>query len=377
MWRLVIAVVLFLLSLLVLFKAPTNFLWKVAVATTEFPYIPILISVVFFGSCFYSERYKALLIILTGIATILYALPVIEVYFRGENLEQDLVNVFPYQKKETQLKAPFSLVKLFSGIGIEETSPEIFTYKKLPERNLEIDFYRAASKEKRPCIVVIHGGSWAGGDSKQLPALNNYLSQRGYNVAAINYRLAPKYRSPAPVEDTKEALQYLVSHSEELNIDTNNFVLLGRSAGAQIALVSAYTFHDANIKGVISLYGPADMVWGARFKSNKLVLNTDQVFTDYLGALIDQIPEKYHEASSFDFVEKNSPPTLLVHGPNDPLVSYFHSVRLDKKLQDKGVSHYFLNLPWATHGCDYNINGPSGQITTYSIERFINSVTQQ
>jgi acetyl esterase/lipase len=224
-------------------------------------------------------------------------------------------------------------------------------------------------------VLVIHGGSWSGGDNKQLPALNSYLAQQGYHVAAIQYRLAPKYKSPAPVEDTKTALHYLNTHAETLGIDTCNYILLGRSAGAQIALVAAYTFHDFSIKGVISFYGPADMVWGARFKSSKLVLNTEEVFRNYFGDLIDKVPEKYTEASAYAFAEKNSPPTLLIHGPNDPMVSYDHSVRLNKKLEENQVAHYFLNLPWATHGCDYNINGPSGQISTFSIERFITSVT--
>ena len=40
MWRLIISIILFLLSLLTVFKAPTNFFWRVAVAVTEFPYIP-------------------------------------------------------------------------------------------------------------------------------------------------------------------------------------------------------------------------------------------------------------------------------------------------------------------------------------------------
>ncbi|PBQ30831.1 alpha/beta hydrolase [Sphingobacteriaceae bacterium] len=377
MWRLIIAVILLLLSLLVLFKAPTNFFWLVQVAVTEFPWISTLTSLVFFVSCLYADKFKIALLTLSGLATFIYFLPVIEVYFRGKHLEHDLSKNFPFNQNIKHLDSPFSFTKMFSGIGIKEVQPEIFTYKKLPERELHLDFYKAALSGKRPCIIVIHGGSWAGGDSKQLPALNSYLSNVGYHVAAINYRLAPTYKSPAPVEDTKEAMQYLISHAENLNIDTTNFVLLGRSAGAQIALVAAYTFHDPNVKGVVSLYGPADMVWGARIKSNKLVLNTDKVFTDYLGALIDVLPEKYHEASSFDFAEQNSPPTLLIHGPNDALVSYYHSVRLNEKLESKHVPHYFLNLPWATHGCDYNICGPSGQISTYSIERFINSVTNQ
>lgn len=375
MWRLILAIALFLISLLIVAKAPTNFFWKVAVAVTEFPYISIAVSLIFLVSCFYASRYKLILIILSSVTTFIYLLPIIEVYFRGRNLASDLAVNFPFNGKSDGLQQPFSILKMVTGIGIKKTEPEILPYKELADKKLNLDFYKATGTSKAPCVVVIHGGSWAGGDSKQLPDLNYYLSGKGYHVAAINYRLAPKYKSPAPVEDTKDAIRYLKENAEKLNIDTSNFILFGRSAGAQIALVAAFTFHDPAIKGVISYYGPADMVWGARIKSNKLVLNTDQVFTDYLGGLIDQVPEKYHEASAFDFASSGVPPTLLIHGPNDALVSYGHSVRLDKKLTEQKVPHYFLNLPWATHGCDYSISGPSGQISTFSVERFIQSVT--
>lgn len=376
MWRLIIAIILFLISLLTVIKAPTNFFWLVAVAVTEFPYIPVILSSAFLIFCFYTEKYKIASTTISAVAVIMYLLPIIEAYRRSRHLDEDLLKEFPYRNSPLQLQQPFSVAKMFSGIRGKEMIPQILTYKKLPERDLNIDFFAAENKGKKlPCVIVIHGGSWAGGDSKQLPALNSYLAARGYHVAAINYRLAPKYKFPAPVEDTKDVMQYLVDNAEKLNIDTTNFVLLGRSAGAQIALVAAYTFHNKNIKGVISYYGPADMFWGAHIKSNKLVLNTDKVFRDYLGGLVNEIPETYHEAGAYDHVDKTSTPTLLIHGPNDVLVSYYHSVRLDKKLNDQGIQHYFLNLPWATHGCDYNINGPSGQITTYATERFINSVT--
>lgn len=377
MWRLAVAIILFLISLLTVCKAPTHFFWLVAIAITEFPYISILISAVFFICCCYAPNYKLVLLCISGVSMFFYLLPIIQVYNRGQHLAEDLQRNFPFNEKAGQLKKPFSVIKLFSGIGVTDIPFKTLTYKQLPDTTLTLDLYPAQQKTKAPCVIMIHGGSWQSGDSKQFIGFNRYLAQNGYNVAAINYRLAPKYRSPAPVEDTKDALHYLIQHAEALNIDSSNFVLMGRSAGAQIALVAAYTFHDPKIKGVISYYGPADMVWGAHLKSNKLVLNTDKVFTDYLGGLIGQIPAKYHEASAYDFADQNSPPTLLVHGPHDALVSYGHSLRLSKKLEDHHVPNYFLNLPWATHGCDYNINGPSGQITTFAAERFINSVTSR
>lgn len=375
MWRLIIAALLFLISLLVLFKAPTNFFWKVAVAVTEFPYIFVLVSLLFFVGCFKTNQYRLPVLIVSGTAFILYSLPMIEAYVRGAKLDA-FNKSFPSANLDHALEQPFSFIKQFSGIGIKEIEPTIYTYKKTPGRDLNIDFYPASGKGKRPCVIVIHGGSWSSGDSKQLPALNSYLANRNIHVAAINYRLAPAYQFPAPIEDTKDALAYLKLHAESLEIDTTNFVMLGRSAGGQIALLAAYTFNDPCIKGVVSFYGPADMAWGATIKTNKLVLDVDKVFSEYLGGLINEVPQVYEKSTACNYVTPQSPPTLLIHGPNDALVSYNHSVRLDKKLSENGVKHYFLNLPWATHGCDYNINGPSGQLSTFSVERFINSVTR-
>lgn len=372
MLRLILAILLFLLSLLVLFKAPTGFLWKTAVAIIEFPYIPIICTLVLLATCFYADRFKWGSTWLSLVALGLYTLPLFQVFARGKQLAADLQRVFEYQDNSMALRQPFSFTFLFSGMGIHKKEPSRFVYKQIGTKQLILDFY-SAGEGKHPCVLVIHGGSWSSGDSKQLPELNHFLRDQGYHVAAINYRLAPENKSPAPVEDTRDAIFYLKQNFP--NVDSGNFVLLGRSAGAQIALVAAYTLHDPSIKGVVSYYGPADMVWGARIKSNKLVLNTDKVFRDYLGGLIDEVPEKYHEASAYDFVCYGTPPTLIIHGPNDPMVAYGHSQRLHEKLDSCHVPNYFLNLPWATHGCDYNINGPSGQISTFTVERFINSIT--
>lgn len=371
MWRLITAAILLLLSLLVLFKAPTNFLWKAAIGLTEFPYIPIFVSIAFFTYCLWAMEYKVPLVVLNIASVIIFCLPVIKACQRSSGLNEALSKVFPYRPHPQYLQQPYSFIKMFSGIGATKVPFQSLFYKK----RLLLDFYPAASLSQAPCVVVVHGGSWAGGDSRQLPELNSYLASPGYHVAAINYGLAPQCKSPSQVNDTRDAIHYLTREAGRLNIDTGNFVLLGRSAGGQIALVAAYSLNDPRIRGVVSVYSPADMVWGARIKGNPLVLNTDKVFKDYLGGTIDQVPEKYTEASACEYVTQHSTPTLIIHGANDAMVSYEHSVRLDQKLTAHQVKHYFLDLPWATHGCDYNINGPSGQISTFAIERFINSVT--
>ena len=85
---------------------------------------------------------------------------------------------------------------------------------------------------------------------------------------------------------------------------------------------------------------------------------------------------RYLEASPFAFASATRVPTLLVHGTRDELVSVMQSRRLDRRLSRYGVSHFLLELPWATHGCDYFITGPCGQLETQAIARFLSIVTR-
>ena len=64
----------------------------------------------------------------------------------------------------------------------------------------------------------------------------------------------------------------------------------------------------------------------------------------------------------------------LIHGDRDDLVRAVQSERLATRLQAAGRPYYYLRLPWANHGCDVNLSGPCGQITTYAVERFLAAV---
>ena len=374
MLKLIFAIVLFLFSMLVLFKAPANILWLIAVAITNFPYIPMLLAALSFYMGVKQHKFHWVIMLFSFAAFIIFSLPVISAYNKRSNVQFAMKNIFPV-KEENNLPEVFSFFKMFStNINVPYKT---FVYKIKDSFNLTADFYPAVLNIKSPLVIVIHGGSWQSGDSRQLPELNSYLAKKGFNVASINYRLAPAYKAPVPVEDTKDAIKYFIENAEELNIDTNKIVLLGRSAGAQIALNAAYDFHLPNIKGVVSYYGPADMVWGGQIKVSKLVLNTDLIYDNYFGGNYKQVPNKFVESSALESADETSPPTLLIHGNTDPLVSFNHAVHLQKKLNQLKVPNYFLQLPFATHGCDYSLKGPAGQVCTYAVERFIKSVTDK
>jgi acetyl esterase/lipase len=194
-------------------------------------------------------------------------------------------------------------------------------------------------------------------------------------VVAMDYRLAPKSPFPAARDDVLSAIAYLKVYASELNIDPTRIALIGRSAGAQLALLSAYTAHEPSIRGVVSLYGPSDLRFGYENPGPAKVSDTRAAIEAYLGGAPGSDTNKtYYAASPVNFVTPASPPSLLVHGERDPIISFNHASRLEERLLQAGVKHLVVRLPWATHACDKSFGGPCGQIVTYSVERFLDSV---
>jgi len=236
---------------------------------------------------------------------------------------------------------------------------------------LSLDFYRSQMPGRAPLILSIHGGSWQSGDNKDFIPMDRYLAGRGYAVADILYRLAPQYPFPAASEDVQAAIEFLRTRSDSLDIDPQRIVLLGRSAGGQIALNVGYSLRDPGIRGVISFYAPADLYWSWEHPGNPLVIDTKAVLTDYLGGGPSVAASNYDAASPIRFVNSETPPTLLLHGGRDELVSPHQSTMLSERLAEAGVPHLNVSLPWATHGFDYILRGPGGQISAYAVEYFL------
>ncbi|MBL9210457.1 MAG: alpha/beta hydrolase [Opitutaceae bacterium] len=279
---------------------------------------------------------------------------------------------FPHGRSEAR---PFALPALFVG---RDPPPVAFRTLPVPD-GLPLDFYPASGVRggsPAPCVVVIHGGGWDGGDRTQLPGLNHWLARQGYAVAAISYRLAPTFTWPAQREDVFAALAFLKSRADELGLDPTRFVLLGRSAGGQIALVSGYVAGDPAIRGVVGLYAPSDLIFGYVNTHENDMLRSPALMRQFLGGTPDTARANYESASALQHVGPRTPPTLLLHGTNDALVWYRHSERLDARLAEFGVPRAFVHLPWATHAFEYNLHGPGGQLTTYALEWFLADVTR-
>ena len=90
-------------------------------------------------------------------------------------------------------------------------------------------------KDKLPVIVSVHGGGYVYGSKEVYQFYAACLAQKGFVVINHNYRLAPKYKFPAPLEDLSLVLCWMAKQTGNYPVDPENVFLVGDSAGAQIA----------------------------------------------------------------------------------------------------------------------------------------------
>lgn len=270
---------------------------------------------------------------------------------------------------------PLSLTRLVRA----PTAPGVIVsterFAAHPDGDLYVDVYRRPNAGSAPLVLAVHGGSWSGGTRHDLAPLNNYLAARGYVVASPDYRFAPQHPFPAARDDLRETIAYLRANATRLGIDPARVVMMGRSAGGELALLVAYTTPDVGIRGAVGYYAPSDLRYGFVHPSNPRVLNSTRVLEQYLSGTPTTAGDAYDAASPITFAS-TAVPTLLMHGDSDELVSVMQSVRLDSSLGRAGRPHLLLRLPWATHGCDYNFAGPCAQLATFALERFLAAVTR-
>jgi acetyl esterase/lipase len=240
--------------------------------------------------------------------------------------------------------------------------------------DLQLDFYPAIGRSMAPCVVVIHGGGWDSGERGQIPQFNDWLARNGFSVADISYRLAPAATWPAQREDVAAAVAFVKAHAAAWNVDARRLVILGRSAGGQIAEASAYALRDPDVRGVVALYAPSDMNFAWKWGREDDALNSPRLLRRFLGGTPETARPTYDSASAILFVDSKSPPTLLVHGEIDTLVWNRHSERLAARLTESGVPNLLVSMPWAAHALEYNLSSPAGQLTTFSVGWFLGAV---
>ena len=99
----------------------------------------------------------------------------------------------------------------------------------------KLDVYYPMDKKDFPTIVWFHGGGLEGG-GKHIP---QELMNRGFAVVVVNYRLSPKAKNPAYIEDAAAAVAWTFNHIEEYGGSKDKIFVSGHSAGGYLALILA------------------------------------------------------------------------------------------------------------------------------------------
>jgi len=211
---------------------------------------------------------------------------------------------------------------------------------------ITVDCYSPASTQaKRPVMVFLHGGSWSGGSKSQFDNQALYFaSQHGFYTLSVDYCLSGDLPFPAAIEDSKTVVRWLKAHGDELNIDVDSIVLAGASAGANIAAIhlaseqeglyrvaGLYDGYDSDVQAAILLNGEYDM-WDL-IRCNSLVDGISRFVASVPDARLDLIDA----VSPLQHINGKMPPTLLLHGDEDPFVSHRQSIDFADKLTACGV----------------------------------------
>ncbi len=204
---------------------------------------------------------------------------------------------------------------------------EIITARYGDHPRQQLDLYLPEQKRAdTPTLVFFYGGSWASGSKDNYRFIGQAFADAGYLVAIPDYRVYPEHLFPDFIVDGADALAWL----EREGFADRGIVLMGHSAGAYIAAMLAYnpSYLEASgldhelITALIGYAGPYD---DFDLSSRKL----QRIFAP---------AEPLAVSRPINFVDQNSPISLLIHGLSDNTVVVNHSQNLADKLRAHGVA---------------------------------------
>ncbi len=254
-------------------------------------------------------------------------------------------------------------------------------------------FTPASAKEPLPTVVWIHGGAWISGTKDNITPYMRILAAEGYTTIAVNYTIGPEGVYPLAVHQLNEALAYIDRHAEELNVDADQIVLAGDSAGAQLAsqmatlITSPDYAHAMGVEpalqadqvsatvlncGVYDLAALSELTglagWG--FKTALWSYSGTRTWAEeWSGATM----------STVDWVTADFPATYISGGNGDGL-TWMQSIPMAQRLDELGVD--VTTLFWAAphepalpHEYQFHLDLPDAQTALHKTIDFLDAHT--
>ena len=381
-WLLIPAIVLCVISIWIVLPAPHVAVLPLAVGAPELSPWLLLASLMLCALTYSSSSANAtprLVFTLAAVSALLCAYPLVRAPFvlRGfdTSMERGLGVDYEDQIPRDTRSAlrPRAIVPSEFVLGIAHGDVVVqrnVEFAKPDGVPLTLDVYRPSSAGPHPMLLQLYGGAWQRGSPDDNASFASYFASKGYVVVAADYRHAPEFTWPAQIQDVRVAVGWIIAHAGEYDGDRSRIAMIGRSAGAQLALVAAYQAGTPLVRAVASYYGPVDLAEGWREPPRPDPLDVRTILETYLGGTPDTVPARYHDASPVSYPRPQVPPTLLIYGARDHVVEARFGRQLNDRLQQSGAISVLLEIPWAEHAFDALPNGLSSQMALYYTERF-------
>ena len=244
--------------------------------------------------------------------------------------------------------------------NVNYTPNVIYTNKDGIDLSLQIltpKLRRNDTNSKYPLVLFIQGSRWMKQNVYQNLVVMGDFARRGYVVSIIEYRPSDKAIFPAQIEDTRDAVNFMISNANKYNVDTNNVFVWGTSSGAHTALFTAIPLSDNDntipyMNAIIAYYPPTDIL---EMRNDPLKSTTGDAESPE-GILIGRknvydFPEEAKKASPYYEILKanNLPSIFLAHGDADSVVPFSQSKILADKLKEKNRVYEFYTVKNADH----------------------------
>ena len=223
---------------------------------------------------------------------------------------------------------------------------------------------RASRRENNGCVLLIHGGSWSGGDKRDEELRCRLLASHGYIAASVNYTLwsedkASEYTVFGVLDEVDAALFKLKDFANEEGITIDKAAIGGYSAGAHLAMLYSYSRADTapmEIAFTLDMAGPSDVcsaVWGNEMTVRiARRLTGKEISEDML--LSGEADQLLASISPVSYVNENTPPTLIAHGGRDDVVPLGNAESLISRLTENEVEYEYIYMKDSGHALLHN-----------------------
>lgn len=125
-------------------------------------------------------------------------------------------------------------------------------------------YYEPRKAVSDKVVIWIHGGGWNAGNPKFFDFVGQFMARAGYRFVSLGYRLSPKNKYPAQIEDVCNGYNTALRYLKDKGIDTSKIIISGPSAGAHLSSILTYSkkvqdeykVDISNVIGYIGFGGP-------------------------------------------------------------------------------------------------------------------------